>query len=378
MIKMNKVIVIGNEHHNTLGVIRSLGEKGLSSDVILVTNEKKPFVGKSKYINKLYKVTAVENVVHCLFNNFRSDGDKPVIIACNDAISSLIDENSTELSSYFLLPGAEPQGQITRLMNKQVMADLAVSVGLEIPPSWSINKSSDISDIIYPCITKPILSKIGSKADIQICKTQEELNLYLNKAGHEIVQVQKFIDKDFEFQLIGCATNKHIIIPGYSHILRPCRGSNTSFLKYSKLKYDFCDLEACHKFIQKTAYRGLFSMEFLRDRDGKDFFMEINFRNDGNSICVTASGINLPYIWYLYSIGKDYTDELKKEVKTVYVMPEFSELGLLLRGQLSIRGWLSDMKKTDRFMDYDKNDPRPFWREAINKIHYYLLKNRNE
>ena len=67
-------------------------------------------------------------------------------------------------------------------------------------------------------------------------------------------------------------------------------------------------------------------MEFLRGKDGKDYFMEINFRNDGNSICVTASGMNLPYIWYLYNSGLSYEKELCYEtMHGVIVMPEFDD-----------------------------------------------------
>ena len=32
----NKVIVIGGDHHNTLGVLRAFGEKGIYPDLILV------------------------------------------------------------------------------------------------------------------------------------------------------------------------------------------------------------------------------------------------------------------------------------------------------------------------------------------------------
>lgn len=45
-----KVIVIGGNHHNTLGVLRSLGEKGVFSELILVTSSKYPYVKYSKYI----------------------------------------------------------------------------------------------------------------------------------------------------------------------------------------------------------------------------------------------------------------------------------------------------------------------------------------
>ena len=90
--------------------------------------------------------------------------------------------------------------------------------------------------------------------------------------------------------------------------------------------------------------------------------MEINFRNDGNAICVTAAGISLPYIWYLDSLGMDYTIESKKKITPVYVMPDMAELKLLFTRQISLCQFINDFKNTNRFMEYDKGDPQPFWK----------------
>ena len=49
---MNRVVVIGGDHHNTLGVIRSLGERGIHPDLILVTPSKITFVDASIYIDR--------------------------------------------------------------------------------------------------------------------------------------------------------------------------------------------------------------------------------------------------------------------------------------------------------------------------------------
>ena len=43
-MEQNNIIVIGGNHHNTLGVIRSLGYKGLRPYVILITNNNKPYI----------------------------------------------------------------------------------------------------------------------------------------------------------------------------------------------------------------------------------------------------------------------------------------------------------------------------------------------
>ena len=90
--------------------------------------------------------------------------------------------------------------------------------------------------------------------------------------------------------------------------------------------------------------------------------MEINFRNDGNSICVTASGMNLPYIRYLYNCGENIESELCYDsMREGLVMPDFHDFKNVKHRQLSLSNWLKDVKKTDRFMVFSKHDQKPFW-----------------
>ena len=364
---MNRVIVIGGDHHNTLGAIRGLGERGIHPDLILVATSSMTFVDASKYITQFWKIKDDDEIVKVLLNNYQGEHEKTVVICCSDSSSGVIDENRNRLESFFYLPGAVEQGRISQLMNKREMAELALKVGLNVPHAYYVKDLSE-ENIQLPCIIKPIESRKGSKSEIAICKTYDELENYADK--HEISndQIQDFIDKEFEYQLIGCSTKKQVIIPGVSKILRPCKGSNTSYLHYTPLEENFCEIEKCKEFIRKTGYHGLFSLEFLRDKYGKDWFMEINFRNDGNAICVTAAGMSLPYIWYLGSIGEDYSMELERKISPVYVMPDMAELKLLLTRQISIREYISDFKKTNRFMEYDRNDKRPFWKLVKNHV----------
>ena len=46
----NKVLVIGADHHNTLGIVESLGQKGLNSYVLIVGENINSFVLKSRYV----------------------------------------------------------------------------------------------------------------------------------------------------------------------------------------------------------------------------------------------------------------------------------------------------------------------------------------
>lgn len=362
---MMDVYIVGGNHHNALGVIRSLGEKGIKPNVIIQCEESIPYIGKSKYIHNSWIVKTDDEVIHILKQQGKLLTQKAVLIACSDNLSSLIDLHHNELNQWFLLPGSAEQGRITYLMDKEVMSDLAREVGFVVPPSVAVDiKTTKQINVTFPWIIKPLLSKNGQKSDIERIYSELEWKDYCK--NHKIpVQVQQLIDKDYEYQLIGLSLKggEEVIIPGLSHVIRPAATTNTGFLHYVPLTktYDAI-VEKGKQFLKATGYSGLFSLEFLRGKDGKDYFMEINFRNDGNAICVTASGVNLPYIWYLYQAGGDYKGEISKSsVNQVYVMPEFADVRLVIQRNLALITWLKDIHRTDRFMEFDKHDKIPFF-----------------
>lgn len=371
------VLVIGGNHHNTLGVIRSLGEKGIMSDVIVMTPVDEPYVCKSKYINKIKLVQSEDQLLHYLID--ADYPNKPVVISCADVVSSVLDSYYDELSIKYILPGSHVQGRITYLMDKEIMSELAHKVGFRIPDSISLetNDSIDIP-IKLPWIIKPLVSKDGSKAEIKRVFSPEEWNSY--RVEHDAkIQIQQLIDKRFEYQLIGLSLDNgsQVIIPGVSVIIRPLETTNTGFLHYQEIDENYdSTLNLCGVFLKEVGYNGLFSMEFLRGKDDNDFFMEINFRNDGNAICVTTAGYNLPYIWYLYNTGGDYKEEIAhSNIRPVYVMPEFTDLALIKHGKLNAFTWIHDAFRTNRFMEFDRKDPKPFWYLLSSGLKSLLKKN---
>ena len=388
MIDYRKVIVIGGNHHNTLGVVRSLGRKGVLSDVIITRNDSSSFVLKSKYIAQKHIVDGSGAAIDLLLSEYANNKEKPIVIACHDGISSLLDLNRNRMSDYFVLPGIDIQGRVTELMNKKTMGEVAVGSGLKVPQTWVISdsKSSQIKDLFYPCITKPLDSCNGSKSEIKICYDSAQLMRFLESEKGKSFLVQQFIEKDFEFQLIGCSLNNgsDIIIPGISVILRQPANTNTGFLHYQAPDSSYIQtIENTKNYIKRIGYSGLFSVEFLRNQKGVDFFMEINFRNDGNAIAVTNAGVNLPYIWYLAGCNCDY----KKEIGAIhdeYVMPEFAEISLYVVGLISRGDWREDMEKATSYMDFAPDDPNPTdgWNNynhqkriaSIKRLAYRILK----
>ena len=375
---MNEVIVTGGSHHNTYGVIRALGKKKLKPFLLLVNDSNNSFLLRSKYLGGYQVVDTEQHAIDFLFNN-KDKYEGAVVIACSDGMSSALDCNRYKLGFNYKLPGADVQGQISSIMDKDLMSSLGKKVGFNIPESWIVSSLHDIDVVEYPCITKPIISKDGHKTDIEICQNKCELENIIKNGSCYKYQVQQFIEKEFEYQLIGLSLNNgnELIIPGFSRCIRPCPRTNTGFLHYESLDCISAPIDLCKKFVQATGYSGLFSIEFLRDKQGTDYFMEMNFRNDGNAICVTAAGINLPYLWYLANTGKDYKKELKQStMKSVFVMPEFPDfLCFVKSGKISFFKWIKDVLKTNTFMVFNISDVSPFMyifkdflKRALNKF----------
>ena len=358
-----KVIVTGGDHHNTYGVIRALGQKRITPFLLLVSEKNESFMLCSKYISGSEIVKNEREAILYLKKN-NKDNEGSIVIACSDGMSSALDSNRDSLVPYYKLPGSAEQGRITSIMDKEVMSQWGRRFGFNVPKSWVVETTEDIADVEYPCITKPILSKDGKKTDISICNNSDELESLIRKGSCYRYQVQKFVEKDFEYQLIGLSLNegKNVIIPGFSKCIRPCPRTNTGFLHYESIDSIMAPIEKCKSFILETGYSGLFSIEFLRDKNGIDYFMEMNFRNDGNAICVTASGINLPYLWCLANSKVNYQEEIRASTfKPVYVMPEFADFTCFVRThKISIIRWIKDIMKTDSFMVFNTHDIRPF------------------
>ena len=102
---------------------------------------------------------------------------------------------------------------------------------------------------------------------------------------------------------------------------------------------------------------------------GKNYFTETNFRNDGNAICQTSAGMNIPYIYYLYYSGGDWQKELSvSTVSTTYLMPEIYYFKCMLKREFSLKEWWRNYRRTTCFITYFKEDQKPFWHSLFREL----------
>ncbi len=388
-IILNKIIVLGDDFWNTLGVIRSFGEAGYKPYFINI-HRGRSFVRHSRYIKQSWQVDTIERGFDILYSFFGTEKIKPVVICTSDKSISFLDKHYNEFCDKFILPNAaRKQGEINRLMDKDIMLEIADKVNMLHPKCLSVdidaltlNALAELS-VNYPCLTKPLMSIEGTKADIVVCENKEKLWTTLQKIKSEgcyKVQIQDYIRKECEMLIFGCSLSSgEIIIPGIIKKIRefPFNMGTAAYAEISSDVEKYIDTHLIAGYLKEIKYSGLFSMEFLLDR-GQMYFLEINLRNDGHGYAPTYGGVNIPVQWTLGEVGKDISNYPKRIGHSYHYQIDMVDLAYMLASGKSVWAWLKAFIVADFHLIFSKKDPLPFMFVIINGLLNRIQKNRNK
>ena len=356
-----QAIVIGDSFNNTLGLIRSLGEAKVDI-VLLLVGDDRLFVSKSRYLKKS-QIFQMETIDDCLPTLLRiADKTKQQTIICtNDIATQYIDEYETTLCSLYITP---MKGRhLGNLLNKDEQCRLAENCGLTIPQSIIYNRNEDFPTVSYPILMKPANSNTGEKSDIHICYCQKDVNKALSATStcNQFI-IQKFIEKEYEINLIGVSTVNGVYIPGGIRKIRhyPTIYSTCSFGVFQSVENLNVDVHSILKLMQHVGYHGPFSVELLH-KNAKNYFMEVNFRHDGLAYAATASGVNLPAMLF-------NSQTVPMTVNNTYMMDLSTDYCHVKDGTLSRKYWFYDFRKTKCQLNFNRHDLMPTIYYYVNKI----------
>lgn len=360
-----RIIVIGGDHYNTYGIVRSLGESGLKSDVLILdSTSKDSFVLRSRYVNNGLGCSTHAETIEYLLKGY-DNTSKNIIICCSDEAEEFVLHNYKELSSCFVLPVCKDYEETIRLMNKDAITELANQHGIRVPKTWEVYNRRLPSGVEYPCITKPLTSTSGHKSDIVVCWNEKELRDVIEDSGRcSDYIVQQYIKFEKEISILGAVlANGEVILSGCIDKLRTCMIGTTSFgvMVDNSLLGD--NIPKLRDMMSSTGYRGLFSAEFIV-KDGAYYFLEVNFRNDGNTYVSTASGNNLPLLYVNSILGVEGGQ--KEPIYPCFFMLETEDFMTLRHNRVSIVQWRRDLKKANTCLVYNKQDIKPF-RKKVRK-----------
>lgn len=372
-IHHHKFILLGSYTANTLGQIRSLGEKGIRPIAVLV--HKNTFrIDKSKYISEVYDVDNIEEGLDLIIRKYGNEPHRPFLYTDRDDVMGLLDSRYEELAGKFIFWNAGEQGRLGKYLNKREQLILAEKCGFRIPKSEVVKVGELPKNLSYPIFTKAVDSlNPWWKGFSFICYSEEDLkSAYAQIRDVEEILLQEYIVKKNEVPYEGISIN------GAQEVKMLVKSVNYRFTKDSFGIYrhlePFNDKELEEKikaFIREIHYEGVFEIEFIIDNNDVAYFLETNFRVTQYNYAYTKFGVNFPYL-YAKSVcdGKLAVGDISYSEKRPFnVISEFEDFRIsCLHGNVSLFQWIKDLTGADCYQYYEKSDKSPFFWTLFSKL----------
>lgn len=364
-------IIYGGEHYNPLGMVRSLGEEGIKS-IVIIDEHKQKVTSASRYIGELYFVHSLEEGYNLIINKWGNEPYKPFILTSSDDATSFYDQKYNDIQDKFLFYNAGEQGRITYFMEKERLCLLAEKHGLMIPKTYKVNKGEIPKNLQYPVLTKADNSLIANwKSATHICENEEQLKDAFKNIVQSKVIIQHYIKKKNELCLDGYSWNhgKNVFVgiaSNYKYILPDCYSFYMDIFNFHNEKIQ----KALEGMMSEIGFEGIFSVEFLVDENEQLYFLEINFRNSTWSYASTKAGMNLVTGWCCAMVEGESHNPVYQDIPSNFTaMVELSDFKARVTSKkIGIGQWIKEFRDCNCTFYYDKKDKRPLWTAITSKL----------
>jgi predicted ATP-grasp superfamily ATP-dependent carboligase len=193
-----------------------------------------------------------------------------------------------------------PTGDQARLaLDKRLQIDLARTAGLAVPPTEIYDQTVGLPDVsAFPVVLRPALALYEqdgklARSGTRVCADADELRAAADDLGSGPILVQPFLRGGGE-GLFGLAVGGAVHHWSAHRRLRMVdpQGSGSSAC-ISKTPEPGMT-EPGGRMMADAGWRGLFMLEFLRDRAGTPWFMELNGRTWGSLALARRLGLEYP------------------------------------------------------------------------------------
>ncbi len=370
------LMVLDGEAIATLGIVRSLGRKGIP---VMVGNVGLGVSGFSRNAQRRFSyplpwagmATAHSKIIG-MVRAWRPDVLMPVFTRGWSVIHAFYDEYA-RLTEIVPNPGRE---LFENLRDKSRLADYAEKYGVQIPmtlrPQTFKHALELHRSLPYPVLLKPRKSEGGD--GIRMARNAGEFVGAL-KQFQEVPLIQEQIQgEDLELTIL-CVAGK------------PIAGSAYLSLRNAPLPYGAP--VACRTikeehlmrigmdFLKKLQYHGLAHLDFRRDRrDGKAKLLDFNPRFAGTNDISLCSGVDFAFMLYQLALGRNivpcFAYEQGREFRRIT-----GELQYLIQKGHKIRTVRELLRWHNVSTDLSLADPLPQVAMVFNRLYPLVEKIRN-
>ena len=374
----NLPVLILSGHAIALGVIRSLGSKGVP--VYVVSYDTKDMAYKSKFIQQHFVLPHPEKNAEEFIAGLLRIHDKigkALVFPADDPTLVALSKNIDLLKAKFII-ASQDWSIISKVINKDMTYAVAEKVGVPFPKTLSLDETITITeDLIkefrFPCLVKPVQSHIYFeifKSKMAIVNNIEELKNQFEQCKKYSLDVtlQEIIEGDITQGLnFNSLIYNGKIKQGFTayKVRMTDNGYGIPVIVRSremiKELWDYSE-----KLLSEMGYEGYSNVEFKYDkRDGLYKLLEVNGRYNRSSLLSAESGINFPWIQYNYIInGIDFKqNDYEKGFYYVDEFKDFQEnIKRLLSGKENLLRFLKPYFSKKVFAIFYSRDMKPFYK----------------
>jgi len=377
-------VLILSAHAIALGVVRSLGGKGIP--LYLVSYEKTDMAHKSKYIRETFFLPHPEKNTDEFIKGLLGIGEKigrAVVFAVDDPTLTVLSKNHDVLKSAFLFP-SPGWSVIKRVINKDLTYEIAEREGIPYPKTMRLDISAPLrtellQEFTFPFLIKPVQSHTyydAFKVKMTVVSDMEALEAEFSRCRERQIDitVQEIIlgnaRQGFNFNSL-CYNGR--IQQGFTaHKIRmTANGYGVPTVVKSCEMVDKLR-EYSETLLTAIGYEGYSCIEYKYDeRDGLYKLLEVNGRYNRSSLLSFKLGINFPWLEYNHLInGRSIAQHSYQ--KGVYYIDEFKDLQVnmksLLRGKQNICAFLRPYFSRRVFAVFSLRDLAPFLKHALDGV----------
>jgi len=313
----NKAIILGSNYYIGLGIIRSLGRKGVHTVAIDYSLDD-TYGAKSKYLKEQiiaphYRDQA-DQLKSFLIEYGKKQDSKPVLFPGADPYAEFMDKYLDELREYYLI-SMDEKGLWTKVMDKDILHDLAIKHKVLVPETVRLvdeNFHERVEkEVGFPCIVKPTDSPSFVKifrTKTFLCKNILELEEAIGLAKGERLEVivQRIIPGfDDNMYTFDAHLNQNSEVTHWMTCQKLRQypiNFGASVYTIQKHVPELYDIGA--PFFKALGYKGFGEIEFKKDAEnGKFYLIEINARTTTLNVLLEKAGINFPYVAYRELVG---------------------------------------------------------------------------
>ena len=361
---MQSIMILGGETGSALGVVRSLGRRGIP--IFVGGCYSRPLSGYSKYAKHRFRYAVKLEEAHQQVMETIKRWHPDVLLPVMDHAWSLVYARFDDYAKHTKIIPCPDAALRSEVNDKSRLAKIANEHGVLTPKTLrlrSLDETLSLRDELpYPLLLKPVQGSSGS--GIHKVRDPKELEDALRE-WETIPLIQEFVEgEDLELTILAAHGNA---LAGSAYL-----GLRNYPLPYgppvaARTIHDERLMAVGTKLLRSLKYHGVAHLDFRRDRrDGEPKLLDFNTRLAGTNEISTCTGVDFAWLLYRMATAQKVEPHFDYEIDVEFRWLLLGEIRHLAQTNRKGAAFRSLMRWKGVRTNVSLSDPLPHAIEALN------------